>query len=172
MRVGMLGEVTCVAKPWQIIPMVVTEIQDVIASGQVRPTDQLVGVEQMGQAGTITVIMEPLHEGQLDDLPRGGSCIANAYTSNHDALQDPEHRRLPRLRAARDRRDGAGARDAPANPGDPPAVPDPRSGRALIGTGMRFDDLDDALRKVGALTSFTRRSACIEDGGGQRDEEE
>jgi multidrug resistance efflux pump len=89
MRVGMLGEVTCVAKPWQIIPMVVTEIQDVIASGQVRPTDQLVGVEQMGQAGTITVIMEPLHEGQLDDLPRGGSCIANAYTSNHDALQDP-----------------------------------------------------------------------------------
>jgi multidrug resistance efflux pump len=90
MRVGMIGEVTCVAKPWQIIPMVVTEIQDVIASGQVRPTDQLIGVEQMGQAGTITVIMEPLHTGQLDDLPRGSSCIANAYTSNHDALQDPD----------------------------------------------------------------------------------
>jgi hypothetical protein len=34
--------------------------------------------------------MEPLYAGQLDDLPQGGSCIANAYTSNHDALQDPE----------------------------------------------------------------------------------
>jgi multidrug resistance efflux pump len=90
MRVGMMGEVTCIAKPWQIIPMVVTEIQDVIASGQVRPTDQLLGVEQMGRAGTITVIMEPLYEGQLDDLPRGSSCIANAYTSNHEALQDPD----------------------------------------------------------------------------------
>jgi multidrug resistance efflux pump len=90
MKPGMIGEVTCVSKPWQIIPMVVTEIQDVIASGQVRPTDQLIGVEQMGRTGTITAIMEPLHPGQLDDLPRGSSCIANAYTSNHDALQDPD----------------------------------------------------------------------------------
>ena len=89
MKPGMLGEVTCIAKPWQIIPMVVTEIQDVIASGQVRPTDQLIGIEQMAKPGTITVIMEPLRAGQLDDLPRGSSCIANVYTSNHEALQDP-----------------------------------------------------------------------------------
>jgi hypothetical protein len=34
--------------------------------------------------------MEPLHPGQLDDLPQGGSCIANAYTSNYEALQDPD----------------------------------------------------------------------------------
>ena len=89
MKPGMLGEVTCIAKPWQIIPMVVTEIQDVIASGQIRPTDQLIGIEQMARPGTITVIMEPLRAGQLDDLPRGSSCIANVYTSNHEALQDP-----------------------------------------------------------------------------------
>ena len=89
MKVGMIGEVTCIAKPWQIIPMVVTEVQHVIASGQVRPTDQLVDVQQMARPGTITVIMEPLYQGQLDDLPQGGSCIANAYTSNHEALQDP-----------------------------------------------------------------------------------
>ena len=35
-KVGMIGEVTCLAKPLTIIPMVVTEIQDVIAAGQVR----------------------------------------------------------------------------------------------------------------------------------------
>lgn len=90
MKVGMIGEVTCIAMPLTIIPMVVTEIQDVIATGQVRPTDQLIGVEQFSRPGTITVLMEPLYEGQLDDLPQGSNCIANAYTSNHEALQDPE----------------------------------------------------------------------------------
>jgi multidrug resistance efflux pump len=89
MKVGMIGEVTCLAKPLTIIPMVVTEIQDVIATGQVRPTDQLIGVEQFSRPGTITVLMEPLYEGQLDGLPQGSNCIANAYTSNYEALQDP-----------------------------------------------------------------------------------
>jgi multidrug resistance efflux pump len=90
MKVGMIGEVTCLAKPLEIIPMVVTEIQDVIATGQIRPTDQLVGIEQFAQPGTITVLMEPLYEGALDGLPQGSTCIANAYTSNYEALQDPE----------------------------------------------------------------------------------
>ncbi len=89
LKVGMIGEVTCIAMPWQIVPMVVTEVQNVIASGQVRPTDQLVDVQQFARPGTITVIMEPLYAGQLDALPQGGSCIANAYTNNHDALADP-----------------------------------------------------------------------------------
>jgi multidrug resistance efflux pump len=86
---GMISEVTCIAKPWQIVPMVVTKVQHVIASGQVRPTDQLVDIQQIARPGTITAIMEPLYRGQLDELPQGGSCIANAYTSNHEALQDP-----------------------------------------------------------------------------------
>jgi multidrug resistance efflux pump len=90
MKVGMIGEVACLAKPLTIIPMVVTEIQGVIATGQIRATDQLVSVEQFGQPGTITVTMEPLHPGQLDDLPQGSTCIANAYTSNYEALQDPD----------------------------------------------------------------------------------
>ncbi|AUB85445.1 HlyD family secretion protein [Candidatus Thiodictyon syntrophicum] len=87
MKVGMIGEVTCIAMPWKIVPVVVTEVQNVIASGQVRQTDQLLDVQQMAVPGTITVIMEPLYPGQLDALPQGGSCIANAYTSNHEALQ-------------------------------------------------------------------------------------
>jgi multidrug resistance efflux pump len=87
---GMIGEVACIAKPWEIVPVVVTEIQDVIATGQVRATDQLLGVDQIGRPGTITAVLEPLFEGELDDLPRGSNCIANLYTSMHEALQDPE----------------------------------------------------------------------------------
>jgi multidrug resistance efflux pump len=96
-KVGMIGEVTCIAKPWQIVPVVVTEIQDVIAAGQVRSTDTLLDVQHFAKPGSVTVIMEPLYPGQLDDLPQGGSCIANAYTSNHEALQHPDIGILRRL---------------------------------------------------------------------------
>jgi multidrug resistance efflux pump len=89
LKVGMIGEVTCIAKPWAIIPVVVTEIQNVIASGQVRPTDTLIDIQQFARPGNITVVLEPLYEGQLDFLPQGGSCIANTYTSNHEGLADP-----------------------------------------------------------------------------------
>jgi multidrug resistance efflux pump len=97
LKVGMIGEVTCIAKPWTIVPMVVTEVQHVIATGQVRPTDTLVDVQQFVKPGTLTVMMEPLYAGQLDDLPQGGSCIANTYTSNHEALQDPDIGSLHKL---------------------------------------------------------------------------
>lgn len=97
MKPGMIGEITCLAKPWEIIPMTVTEVQQVIASGQVRPTDQLVDIENMSKPGTITVIMEPLYEGALDDLPQGAVCIANAYSSYHDRLQDENLGTLQRL---------------------------------------------------------------------------
>ncbi|MDH6231836.1 multidrug resistance efflux pump [Mesorhizobium soli] len=87
LRPGMIAEVTCIGKPFTIIPMVVTEVQKVIAAGQVRPTDQLIDVQQMAKPGTLTTYLEPLYEGQLDGIPPGSSCIANAYTSNHDELQ-------------------------------------------------------------------------------------
>lgn len=88
-KVGMVGEVTCPAIPFTVIPVVVTEVQDVIAAGQIRPTDQLQDVAVFARPGTITAIMEPLYEGSLDRLPQGSSCIANAYTSNYDALHEP-----------------------------------------------------------------------------------
>jgi len=86
---GMIGEVACIAKPWQVVPMVVTQVQDVVAGGQIRQTDQLIGVEQVAKPGSITVLMEPLYEGALDDLPRGSTCIANLYTSFHEQMQAP-----------------------------------------------------------------------------------
>jgi multidrug resistance efflux pump len=89
MKPGMVAEATCVGKPFTIIPLVVTEVQDVIAAGQLRPTDQLLDVAQLTQPGTLTVFLQPLFPGGLDGVPPGGSCIANAYTNNHDALADP-----------------------------------------------------------------------------------
>ena len=86
MKVGMIAEATCIGKPFTIIPMVVTEVQDVIAAGQLRPTDQLIDVQQLARPGTLTVFLEPLYPGQLAGIPPGSSCIANAYTNNHDAL--------------------------------------------------------------------------------------
>ncbi|PWJ84786.1 multidrug resistance efflux pump [Pseudaminobacter salicylatoxidans] len=86
MKAGMIAEVTCIGKPFTIIPMVVTQVQDVIAAGQIRPTDQLIDVQQIARPGTITVFLEPLFAGQLEGIPPGSSCIANAYTNNHDAI--------------------------------------------------------------------------------------
>ncbi|KAB2762994.1 HlyD family secretion protein [Brucella anthropi] len=90
MKPGMIAEATCIGKPFTIIPMVVTEVQDVIAGGQVRASDQLVDIQQLAKPGTITVTLESLYEGQLAGIPPGSSCVANAYTSNHEELQSGE----------------------------------------------------------------------------------
>jgi multidrug resistance efflux pump len=86
MKVGMIAEATCISKPLTIIPMVVVGVQDFIAAGQFRNTEQLVDVQQVRQPGTITVFLEPLYAGGLDDVPLGSSCIANAYSNNHEEL--------------------------------------------------------------------------------------
>ncbi|ANY80888.1 secretion protein HlyD [Microvirga ossetica] len=86
MKVGMIAEVTCVSKPWTIIPMVVTSVQDYIAAGQFRGGEQLIDAQQVIQPGTILVFLEPLYEGGLRGVTPGSSCIANAYTSNHDLI--------------------------------------------------------------------------------------
>jgi multidrug resistance efflux pump len=89
MKIGMLAEVTCISKPMAIIPMVVTEVQDLIATGQVRASDQLIDTQQVARPGTITVYLEPLFEGGFAGVPPGSNCIANAYTNNHDRLAAP-----------------------------------------------------------------------------------
>jgi multidrug resistance efflux pump len=87
MRVGMAAEATCASKPMVIIPMVVTGVQDYIASGQFRSGEQLIEVQQLAKPGTLLVFLEPLYEGGLDGVTPGSSCIANAYTNNHDRLE-------------------------------------------------------------------------------------
>lgn len=85
-KVGMAAEVTCVSKPWKVIPMVVTGVQDFIAAGQVRSGEQLIDAQQVVRPGTILTYLEPLYEGGLDGVTPGSSCIANAYSSNHEVI--------------------------------------------------------------------------------------
>ncbi len=82
---GMIGEVTCPAIPFTIIPVVITEVQSVVAGGQIRQTDALLDPQNV-KPGTLLAYMEPLFPGGLDRLPPGSNCIANAYTSNYEAL--------------------------------------------------------------------------------------
>jgi multidrug resistance efflux pump len=86
MKVGMVAEATCISKPWVIIPLVVTNVQNYIAAGQFRGGEQLLEAQNTVRPGTILVFMEPLYKDGLDGVTAGSSCIANAYTSNHELI--------------------------------------------------------------------------------------
>ena len=90
LNVGMIAEVTCVSKPFTVIPMVVTDVQRYIAAGQFRGGEQLLDPKQVTQPGTLIAFLEPLYKAGLDDVTPGSSCIANAYSSNHDEIVAPE----------------------------------------------------------------------------------
>ena len=85
-KVGMVAEATCISKPWTIIPMVVTSVQDYIAAGQFRGGEQLVEAQQVLRPGTILAFVEPIYQGGLDGVTPGSSCVVNAYTSNHELI--------------------------------------------------------------------------------------
>ena len=40
--------------------------------------------------GTLLVFLEPLYKGGLDGVTPGSSCIANAYSNNHDEIVAPD----------------------------------------------------------------------------------
>jgi multidrug resistance efflux pump len=90
LKPGMFAEVTCISKPWTIIPMLVTATQDFIAAGQFRTGEQLVDSQQLAKGGSIFVTLEPLYKGGLDGVTPGSSCIANDYSSNHDLIASGE----------------------------------------------------------------------------------
>jgi multidrug resistance efflux pump len=86
MKTGMVAETTCISKPWTIIPLVVTSVQDYIAAGQFRGGEQLVEAQQVLRPGTILAFLEPIYPGGLDGVTPGSSCVVNAYTSNHELI--------------------------------------------------------------------------------------
>lgn len=90
MKPGMVAEATCISKPWVIIPLVVTSVQDYIAAGQFRSGEQLIDPQSLRQPGTILAFLEPLYKDGLTGVTPGSSCIVNAYTSNHDLIADPK----------------------------------------------------------------------------------
>jgi multidrug resistance efflux pump len=89
---GVITELSCISVPLTVIPMVVVNVQDAIAAGQMRPTDQLLEIQTRAKPGTIVVRMEPLYENDpaMDKILPGTKCIANAYTNNHDRIASGE----------------------------------------------------------------------------------
>jgi multidrug resistance efflux pump len=90
MKVGMIAEVTCVSKPFTVIPMVVIDLQRYIPAGQFRGGEQLLDPQQVARPGTLIAFLEPLYKGGFDDVTPGSSCITNAYSNNHDEIVAPE----------------------------------------------------------------------------------
>lgn len=86
LRPGMVGEAVCISKPWTVIPLVVTAVQDYIATGQFRGGEQLLDAQSAARPGTILVSLEPIYEGGLEGVTAGSTCVVNAYTSNHDII--------------------------------------------------------------------------------------
>ena len=81
LKVGMITEISCASKPLTIIPMVVTEIQGAISTGQLRPTDQLIDLQDRVRPGTVMAVLEPVFDSHADAIPPGSTCVGVAYTS-------------------------------------------------------------------------------------------
>jgi multidrug resistance efflux pump len=90
MKPGMIAEITCVSKPFTVVPMVVADVQDYISAGQFRGGEQLIDPSQITKPGTLIAFLEPLFKGGIDGITPGSSCIANAYSNNHDIIAAPE----------------------------------------------------------------------------------
>jgi len=97
LKVGMVAEASCASKPWTVIPMVVTGIQDYIAAGQLRSGEQLIDPQQVTRPGTVLAFLEPLYEGGFDGVTPGSSCIVNAYSSHHEEIVSPETGTMQRV---------------------------------------------------------------------------
>ncbi|MEM9634134.1 MAG: biotin/lipoyl-binding protein [Pseudomonadota bacterium] len=87
---GTIVEITCASKPLSVIPMKVIEVQAVIASGQLRPSDQLIDLQDRARPGTILTVIEPLYAGHADYVPPGSRCIGVAYSSHEKAIEAGE----------------------------------------------------------------------------------
>ena len=83
-------EITCATKPLEVIPMVIAVKQQAIATGQFRPGDTLVDLQDRRRPGTVTVFLEPVYKGHTDGITPGSSCLGVAYTSRAVELEAGE----------------------------------------------------------------------------------
>ena len=90
LKEGMLMEITCATKPLEVIPMVIAVKQQAIATGQFRPGDTLVDLQDRRRPGTVTVFLEPVYKGHSDGITPGSSCLGVAYTSRAVELEAGE----------------------------------------------------------------------------------
>src|SRR5262249_43175600 len=80
----------CASKPWTIIPMVVTDVQDYIAAGQFRGGEQLIEAQQVTRPGTLLVSLEALYKGGLEGITPGRSWLGQGYFNNHHQIAAKE----------------------------------------------------------------------------------
>ena len=76
--------------PFKVVPMVVTDVQDVIASGQVRPTDQLMDAAAFAVPARSPPSWSRSSRAASTACRRGAAASPTPTPRNHDALQDPE----------------------------------------------------------------------------------
>jgi multidrug resistance efflux pump len=87
---GMIAEMACPSLPFRVIPMRLTDVQDFLPSGQFRPTDRLLDVQDLARPGSVMATLRPLYPGTTDAIPRGSSCIVNAYSDHHAEIASGE----------------------------------------------------------------------------------
>jgi len=87
-KVGSYVEMSCLSRPFAVIPMVVVDIQDVLPSGQIRQEDRLLDPQIGLMPGSLTVFLEPVYPGSVDEVLTGSTCLANAYSNHHDILHE------------------------------------------------------------------------------------
>ena len=86
MKVGMAARSPACPSPSTVIPMVGHKCAGLHRR---RPISRRRAVDRCAAgdaAGHIPGFLEPLYKGGLDDVTPGSSCIANAYSSNHDII--------------------------------------------------------------------------------------
>lgn len=88
LQLGMLVEITCASEALTVFPMRVIEIQDAIASGQLRPTDQLIDIRDRAQPGTILATLEPIFPGHTTGVTPGSACLGVAYSDHGPEIEN------------------------------------------------------------------------------------
>ena len=59
--------------------------------------NNLIDLQQVTKPGTLLAFLEPLYKGGLDGVTPGSSCIANAYSNNHDVIVSKDTGTLRRI---------------------------------------------------------------------------
>lgn len=95
-RVGMVGEVACTTTPWRVTPVVVSDMQNYIASGQFSGGERLIDAKDM-QEGTILVYLQPLYKDGIAGIVPGSRCIANLYSNHHEEIANPATSTMRRI---------------------------------------------------------------------------
>jgi multidrug resistance efflux pump len=91
LHAGLVTEITCPSLPLAVIAMRVSAVQETIATGQIRPTDLMVDLQQRAAPGTVFVYLEPLFDDdRVARIPPGSSCLGVAYSDHSRRIASGE----------------------------------------------------------------------------------